>query len=474
MATSMAIEPAALSGTEDNSNREARPASISQPCLFVVLHCDQPLAGGARYNLSDIDLVTVGRGASRSATRGREGELRKLDLHLPGSTVSSMHARLVPSGESWMLEDAQSRNGSLVNGERVARAVLSDGDVIEIGPALLRYRAALPISLGTAGDLDAASLTPAAPGFATLLPSLSEQLTALERIACTKVPVLLLGETGSGKEVLAQAVHTLSGRSGPFVAVNCGGLAASLLESQLFGHVKGSFTGSARDEPGVVRSADRGTLFLDEIGDLPLPAQAALLRVLQEREVVPVGSTRPIKVDLRVIAATHRPLEQMVMRGEFRSDLLARLSGYRHLLAPLRRRREDLGLIIGDLLRCSEVPAARDVRFSPAAGRKLLEHGWPLNIRELGQCLSVSLALTQSGVIEAKHLPTTSAEVPASLSAPAESAPHEPEDLRRELVELLEKHQGKVSRVARDMGKARMQIHRWMQRFGIDPNSYRR
>src|SRR5262249_24796529 len=156
------------------------------------------------------------------------------------------------------------------------------------------------------------------------------QLAALARIASMPIPVLLLGESGTGKEVLARAVHTLSGRSGAFVAVNCGGLSASLIESQLFGHVKGSFTGAGRDEPGLVRAADRGTLFLDEIGDLPLAAQAALLRVLQEREVVPVGGARPVAVDLRVVAATHRPLEKMAAKGDFRADLLARLSGYRH------------------------------------------------------------------------------------------------------------------------------------------------
>ncbi|AUX45935.1 sigma-54 dependent transcriptional regulator [Sorangium cellulosum] len=470
----MTAEPTTHATTNEDAGHERRAGALSPPYLFVVLHCDSPLAGGARYDLSDVDQVTIGRGSSRAATRTREGELRKLDLRLPGSIISSKHGVLVRDAERWSIEDAQSRNGIFVNDERVTRVTLRDGDFIEVGHVILRYRAALPASRSAPVDLDTAHLTPRAPGFGTLLPQLAEQLTDLDRIARMPVTVLLLGETGTGKEVLARAVHTLSGRPGPFVAVNCGGLPASLLESQLFGHVKGSFTGATRDEIGTIRSADGGTLFLDEIGDLPLPAQAALLRVLQEREVVPVGGTRPLKVDLRVVAATHKPLEYMASRGEFRPDLLARLSGYRHELMPLRGRIEDLGMIVGDLLRRSEVPGARDVRISMSAGRRLLRHTWPLNIRELQQLLAVATALSTGSVIEAAHLPSGSLGAPPERAPEAEHSLLEPEKLRQHLIALLEKHQGKVSYVARDMGKARMQIHRWLQRLGIDPKIYRR
>src|SRR5262249_43426020 len=161
-----------------------------------------------------------------------------------------------------------------------------------------------------------------------------------------------------------KGMHAISGRRGPFVAINCGALPPSLLESQLFGHVKGSFTGARRDELGFVRSAEGGTLFLDEIGDLPLPAQAALLRVLQDREVVPVGGTRPMRVDVRVIAATNKPLEALCLEGEFRTDLLARLTGYQHTLVPLRQRLEDFGLLVGDLLQRATLSGAKDVRLS--------------------------------------------------------------------------------------------------------------
>jgi hypothetical protein len=465
----------APASTENDDSRERRTAVPARPYLFVVLHCDRPLSGSSRHDLTELDAVRVGRGAERTARRGLDGGRRRLELRFPGTTVSSAHARLERGEAGWTLVDEGSKNGTFVNGERVPRAVLRDGDLVEIGSTLLVYRAALPSpsveSLAGPPDLDSAALAALTPGFATLLPHLASQLASLDRIARLPIPVLLLGESGTGKEVLARAVHTLSGRPGSFIAVNCGGIAASLLESQLFGHVKGAFTGAARDEPGFVRAADRGTLFLDEIGDLPLSAQAALLRVLQEREVVPVGGSRPVKVDLRVVAATHRPLDRMAAEGSYRADLLARLAGYRHLLPPLRARREDLGLIVGDLLRHAELPAAGDLRLTTAAGRRLFAHDWPLNIRELQQCLSVSAALAPRGVIEAEHLPIT-AGAPAR-SPVSERELEDPEALRKLLVALLEQHRGNISYVARDLGKARMQIHRWLRRFNLDPDTFR-
>jgi hypothetical protein len=462
---------AAPASTQEDDTLERRAAAPARAYLFVVLHCDRPCSGSSRHDLDELDTVIVGRGVERIARRELN---RRLDLRFPGSTVSTVHARLERGEAGWTVADEGSKNGTFVNGERVARAALRDGDVLEIGATLLVYRAAItppPDDPAGAADLDSVALTTLTPGLATLLPRRAEQLAALERIARLAIPVLLLGESGTGKEVLARAVHTLSGRPGAFVGVNCGGIAATLLESQLFGHVKGAFTGAARDEPGLVRAADRGTLFLDEIGDLPLTAQAALLRVLQEREVVPVGGSRPVKVDLRVVAATHRPLDKMSAGGEFRADLLARLAGYRHVIPPLRARREDLGLILGDLLRRADTPGAADLRFATAAGRRLFAYDWPLNIRELQQCLSVAAALSPRGVIEAEHLPIASGAVPRP--AVVEQDLDDPETLRLTLIALLEQHRGNISYVARDLGKARMQIHRWMRRFDLDPAAFR-
>jgi transcriptional regulator with GAF, ATPase, and Fis domain len=267
---------------------------------------------------------------------------------------------------------------------------------------------------------------------------------------------------------VARAVHALSGRPGPLVSVNCGALSGTLLDSQLFGHRKGAFTGATRDEPGFVRTSDGGTLFLDEIGDLPAPAQAALLRVLQEREVVPVGSTRSLKVDLRVVAATHRMVDRLAARGDFRSDLYARLSGHVHYLTPLRERREDLGLIIGDILRRIAPSGGEGLKLAAAAGRALALHEWPLNVRELEQGLSRALMLAHDGTLRAHHI-VQSPEHPVEVV----DDKIDEEDREATLRKLLERHRGNVSEVARAMSKARMQIQRWMRRYGIDAASFR-
>ncbi|MDI1443587.1 sigma 54-interacting transcriptional regulator [Polyangium sp. 6x1] len=473
-------KPISLGTTQKAVREGPREQTLARPFLFVVLHCDQPSLGGARYCLSEIDVVDIGRGPKRVASRDREGGVRRLDLRLPDGAISKAHARLVRSGDGWAFEDMGSRNGSHVNDQPVTRTALRDGDFIELGHVILRYRAGLPSSPDASADLDFSR--PAVGDLSTLLPPLADNLYALTRVARAHIPVLLLGESGTGKEVLARAVHAHSGRTGPLVAVNCGALTATLLESQLFGHVKGAFTGAIRDEPGYVRRATGGTLFLDEVGDLPLPAQAALLRVLEENEVVPVGGTTPIKVDLRVVAATHKPLDKMAIRGELRVDLLARLSGHRHMLTPLRERLEDMGLLVSDLLQRSKVPGASELGLTIQAGKWLLSQPWSLNIRELSQVLGVAAALADGPLIERGHLierglgtvaPPEPEEESVVPPEPEEERDTAPEALRGRIVALLEKHRGNVSGVARDMGKSRVQIHRWIQRFSISVDTYR-
>ena len=220
--------------------------------------------------------------------------------------MSSTHAKIARIRDAFVIEDAGSRNGTYVDGKRITRRTLADGDAIEAGHSVFVFRSGLPTPPATARDLDSAELHARAPGLRTLLPALAPRYEELARVARSDVPILLLGETGTGKEVLARAAHEFSERNGAFVAVNCGSLSPALVEGLLFGHVKGSFSGATRDEPGFVRAADGGTLFLDEVGDFPATAQPALLRVLQEKEVVPVGTSRPVQVRFRVIAATHR------------------------------------------------------------------------------------------------------------------------------------------------------------------------
>ena len=464
----MTLGDAVDSGTVDEPIHPESGPDVPQPYLFVVLHCDHLHLGGARYRLAGFENVVIGRGPERSATY--DLHRRRLELRLPGGTISSVHARLECGPDAWRFIDANSRNGSYRNGVRCTEAELRDGDILQIGNTLLRFRTALP----GGPDLDTRTAAPEAPGFTTLLPDLALRMRALEPIARSAVPVLLLGETGTGKEVLARAIHTLSGRTGTFVAVNCGAIAQGLIESLFFGHRKGAFTNATHEELGYVRAADGGTLFLDEVGDLPEPAQAALLRVLQEREVVPVGATRPIKVDLRVVSATHRPIDKMAASGTFRSDLFARLNGHRHALAPLRERREDMGLLIGELLDRLTSPGAKAPRLAPDVGHLLLTYDWPLNIRELEQCLHSSRVQAPSSSIRRRHLPAEVREPQAEPPPLARSPEPPPEELRQRLLLLLKEHQGNVSYVARDLGTSRTQVHRLLQRFRINLTDFRK
>jgi len=446
------------------------------PYLFVALECDRPTAGGARYSLDGVHEVVVGRGTSRVATYERSGSATRLLVRLPGRSMSSTHAKIVRTDHGWMLEDTRSTNGSFVNGKKVVKSLLGDRDVIELGHTLFVLREALATPRDTPRILDvrAEDLEDAAPS--TLLPKLGADLLDLKRFAKSTLPMILLGKSGTGKEVVARAIHDMSGRKGLFVAVNCGALSPNLVESQLFGHTKGAFSGASRDELGFIRSAQGGTLLLDEIGDLPLAAQPALLRVLQENEVTPVGSARPVRTDVRVLGATHQPLRKLTAKNEFRGDLFARLDGHRLYLPELDNRREDLGLILGNVLR--RQGAVSGLRASPAAGMSLLSRRWPFNIRQLVQCMHRALILANGDVIQAEHVaPNTDApdddDSPENRSG--SSRPLSPEDaaLKEQLVHELTTHRGNVSAVAQAMGKARAQIARWMKRFAIDPNEFR-
>ena len=456
---------------KDRFAREAGPVFPVRPHLFVALHCDDPRCGAARCALDGVDEVRIGRGPHRAVSTV-EGTPSRLELALPDCHVSSAHARLISTDEGWIVEDAGSTNGTFVNGRRIRSARVDGGDVIEVGHTFLILHPALPTTPDTAvwAELEAAISTEGSPR--TLLPFFARTLARLQQVACSTVPVWIWGETGTGKEIIARSIHETSGRSGALVSVNCGALSPMLIDSQLFGHVRGAFTGAVRDHLGFVRAADRGTLFLDEIGDLPPPAQAAFLRAVQEREVVPVGSTRPVAVDLRFIAATRRRVEQH-SDGVFRRDLLARLTGFVVEAPDVVARRCELGAIVSAILRRAGAPL--DVTIDPSAARLLFAYSWPHNIRELEQCLRTALALSPTARIAIDHLP----EVVARAAEPSDFAPDrgepEPTDaLRAELVRLLRAHDGKVVDVARELGKARTQVYRWLTRFDIDPAAYRR
>jgi transcriptional regulator of acetoin/glycerol metabolism len=289
--------------------------------------------------------------------------------------------------------------------------------------------------------------------------ALDRQVERMARLVNTPISLLITGETGSGKEYFAKAVHAASERrSRPFVAVNCAAIPEHLIESELFGHLPGSFSGaSPKGKRGLIAEADGGTLFLDEIGDMPLALQARLLRVLSEREVLPVGATKPVPVNIRVVAATHAPLEQLVLAGRFRDDLYYRLKGALIELPPLRER-SDLGAMITRLL------GARSI--TPAALHRLMEHRWPGNLRELRNVLDYAASLCGEGPIDLDDLPELQA-----ARLPPRAAPHQPtpDDGPDALLQALRAAQWNVSAVARTLGLSRMTLYRRMKRMGIVP-----
>ena len=448
---------------------DVRGATLAGPCVFLLFECGRPLAGSTRHDLRELDEVAIGRASARHHAREQRDGRRVLTLGVPDPRMSQPHARLVVELDRWILEDADSKNGVMLNGARQHRAVLEDGDLFDLGHSIFLFRD--PVAYDPWLDRDSSQLRAAPPGLATFATGLRRTFEDLTWISPMPTPVLLQGQTGTGKELLARAVHALSGRKGPFVAVNCGALPATLVESELFGYRKGAFSGAAEDRDGLVRSADGGTLFLDEIGDLSLPSQAALLRVLQEREVVPVGGTRPIKVDVKLVAATHHDLQALVAADRFRQDLYARIAGFVVRLPSLRERREDLGLLVASILGRTDTSPPP---FSIEAGRALTRYDWPLNVRELNNALGIALALAHGASIGLAHLPEVIRQGPPAPAVQTARPPRPADaDRKGELESLLREHAGNISAIARSAGVSRVQVHRWLKRYDLDPSRYR-
>lgn len=410
-----------------------------EPALYVALEADRPRAGSVRIALGQRQSLLIGRGDALAVS--------ETGLTVPDARLSSSHSRLRRAHGAWLIEDLGSKNGTRINGQPRASALLADKDVVQLGHTFFVFRAQEQVP---------------SPGHESqsLMPEIAATFARLDVIAKTDITVRIDGESGVGKERIAQWLHQRSARSGAFIAVNCGALTDSLVESLLFGHLKGAFSG-ADDAVGFIRSADRGTLFLDEVGDLRPVGQTALLRVLQEREVTPVGATSPRPVDFRLVSATHRNLARHVREGTFREDLFARLSGLRVSVPPLRERLCELGSLIASTV-------TPDVRFSLEAAHALMTYDWPMNVRQLVKAVAVasSLALARDAVVRLIDLPD---ELTGRRPVPSPEAVE-----RAVLVNLLRQHQGNVSAVARDLGKARMQIQRWMKQLKIDPAEFRR
>ncbi len=377
------------------------------------------------------------------------GTATDIEVPLTDPTISRRHVGLTPVRGGFWARDLDSKNGTWVEGLRVREVLLPEGSELKLGATTLRLRWAAEVRPSRRFGQ-----------FLTADPALQQTLATLERASLSEATILLEGETGTGKELLARAIHQRSPRSaGPLVVLDCGAITASLLESQLFGHTKGAFTGAVQEQAGAFEAAAGGTVFLDELGELPLDLQPKLLRALEARTVRRLGESRDRDIDVRIVAATHRPLQQMVKDGRFRGDLYYRVAVVRVEVPPLRQRPADLPLLATHLV--EHLSQGRG-SLGPEAFAALSAHDWPGNIRELRNVIERALALAATPHIGPAEL----------FGVPTIAAPtfHQAKDqlilaFEREYVRrLLAQHDGNISRAAQEAGLTRNALYALLKR----------
>jgi transcriptional regulator with PAS, ATPase and Fis domain len=419
--------------------------------------------GGVRViSLARVELHVVegpSRGAHVALSNGtlRVGSSGTCDLQLSDETVSRLHFELRATEGKFVLTDLGSTNGTFVDGVRVMVAQIASGAIVRCGRSALRVDVGddvvrIPISERVQfGDVIGGST------------EMRRIYAILERVAPTDATVLVQGETGTGKELVARAVHRASPRaSGPFVAVDCGAIADNLVESELFGHVRGAFTGAVSNRVGLFEQAAGGTILLDEVGELPVALQPKLLRALENREVRPVGSNATRSLDVRIVAATNRPLAQAVNEGSFREDLYYRLAVVQITLPPLRARRED----VMQLARHFHAAfAGQDAPFPESLVPTLMARGWPGNVRELRNFIERSVSIgwvaSADAAPETPAPPGMEALVPTDLPLKEARARWVARFETLYLQALLRRTGGNVTRAAELAGVNR----RWLQRL---------
>jgi DNA-binding NtrC family response regulator len=372
-------------------------------------------------------------------------------IQLQGSGVSRRHAELYRQGPLYVLRDAASTNGTWLDGRRVEHAPVGVGQVVRMGDCVGVF------ALRGESSKEFGEHAPAVFGG----PEIAELLEPVKRAAGTTVPVLLIGDTGTGKERLARAVHHFSGRTGPFIAVNCAALPEQLAEAELFGYRRGAFTGAERASLGYFRGAHQGTLFLDEMPELSPALQAKLLRVVEDNQVTGLGETTPSSVDVRLVSASQKAVSQLVTQGKLREDLAARLSGLQVELPALATRRADVAPLFLQFLkeRTGGRPPAVEARVVEA----LCLHSWPRNVRELELMTRTLLAVHgHERTLRRQHLP---AEIVGLLPQPNDTRPSSPPRGRREhdlarLKAELASNGGSVKAAAEVLGISRQRVYR--------------
>ncbi|MGI5864332.1 MAG: sigma 54-interacting transcriptional regulator [Myxococcales bacterium] len=424
-----------------------------------------------------VRLIVRAGGQERTVPLGRQvtiGSAQSCEVRIEDPFVSSTHARIERRDHGLAVVDLQSRNGTFIGSVRIFEAEVPVGTTLRIGEAevvLARADRDPPLSLFE--------------GMVGSTPAMRKVFDTIERVADSNAAVSIFGESGTGKELVARAVHARSSRaSKPFVPINCGALSKELVESELFGHEKGAFTGAERLRRGAFEEADTGTLFLDEIGELPLGLQAKLLRALELGEIKRVGATRPITTDVRVVAATNRDLRAEVKRGAFREDLYWRLCVIPLQLPPLRARRGDVRSLLQYFLKLYS-PQGAAVMLTADAERKLLDYDWPGNVRELKNTIHRSLLLRRGEAIEAADiLFDRDLNLGGDRASEADSA-YDPfaddttcvyivgkplERIEDEVfIKTCRRLGTRASVVARALGQSRGAAYRRMEKLGITP-----
>ncbi|HEY0464947.1 MAG TPA: sigma 54-interacting transcriptional regulator, partial [Polyangiaceae bacterium] len=434
-------DPASTTDARDTT------AEVTSPAALCLIWQTGTLAGTP---------LTLPWAGSQALTIGRDAECA---IHLANTDVSRQHATLQRGGadadadDGLLISDLDSRNGTRVNGGKVRSAHLRENDVVRLGGCVFVVSDAV------------GSFAEVAPGLLGGA-SLKRALAPLHQAARSELPIVIEGETGTGKELVARAIHTLSARAGKLVAINCAALPQGLAEAELFGYRRGAFTGAERASLGFFRSASGGTLLLDEVSDLPLVLQAKLLRALEQKAVQPLGEAAPVPVDVRIVVAGQNSLFEAVKRQQFRADLLARLNGITLHLPPLRERRSDIVPLFAHFLR--ELRPKDMPRLEPEFVERLVVYDWPFNVREVLQ-LARRLAVLQGAesVLRAQHLPREMS-LQAEPSAPnpleaAQPSPPPPELELSRLLAALQETGGNVTRAAARLGVNRQRAYRWLQ-----------
>ena len=379
------------------------------------------------------------------------------DLVIDDGFMSGYHARITCDGGRWTLTDLESTNGTQVNGLRVGEMELPSPATIQIGQATLTFE-----TVSTGADVPAGGPVAGMIGHSE---KMEKVFKLVGRLAGVQAPVLVTGGSGSGKELVARALHDQSDRATHnFLAINCGALAASIIEAELFGHVKGAFTGAMSDKKGAFEATQNGTLFLDEIGEMPLDLQPKLLRVLESGTVRRVGGTSEITVNTRIVAATHRNLHELVEMGEFREDLFHRLYVLTIPIPALHDRKDDILPLARHFL--ATQATGRHLRLSRAAEAKLNAYHWPGNVRELRNTILRAVLLTDGDTIEPTDLELSEHAFPTSNSIASRVRKVDDEE-RERIIKVLEDSGNNGAEAARILGLSKSTFHDRLKRLGI-------